>query len=200
LARRQRWPLPPRRAILVRLSRLSTSERAIKKHARRIRTRAVFAALAYLAASVSFSQSADLPNRHDALEGITTAGQPSEAGLAAIAAADYKSVIDLRGVNEDRGFDERQVVEMLGMSYVNLPVEGAAGVSYANAGALDKLLGELPKPVLVHCSTGNRVGALLALRAKANGADARSALELGVANGLAGLKPVVEEKLNAGYD
>jgi protein tyrosine phosphatase (PTP) superfamily phosphohydrolase (DUF442 family) len=76
----------------------------------------------------------------------------------------------------------------------------AAGVSYANAGALDKLLAELPKPVLVHCSTGNRAGALLALRAKANGADARSALELGVANGLAGLKPVVEEKLNAGHD
>jgi uncharacterized protein (TIGR01244 family) len=172
----------------------------MNQNACRIRTRAVFAALAYLAASASFSQPADLPNRHDALEGITTAGQLSDAGLAAIAAAGYKSVIDLRGVNEDRGFDERKAVEMIGMSYVNLPVAGAAGVSYANAGALDKLLAELPKPVFVHCSTGNRVGALLALRAKANGADAPSALELGVANGLAGLKPVVEEKLNAGHD
>ena len=162
--------------------------------------RAVFAALAYLAASVSFAQSADLPNRHDMLEGITTAGQPGEAALASIAAAGYKSVIDLRGTNEERGLDERKSVEMLGMSYVNLPVEGAAGVSYANASALDKLLAELPKPVLVHCSTGNRAGALLALRAKANGADARAALELGVANGLAGLKPVVEEKLKAGHD
>ena len=162
--------------------------------------RAAFAALAYLAASVSFAQSADLPNRHDALEGITTAGQPGEAALAALATAGYKSVIDLRGENEDRGIDERKAVEMLGMSYVNLPVEGAAGVSYANASALDRLLAELPKPVLVHCSTGNRAGALLALRAKVNGEDARAALDLGVANGLAGLKPVVEEKLNAGHD
>jgi uncharacterized protein (TIGR01244 family) len=161
---------------------------------------AAFAAFASLAASLSLAQSVDLPNRHDALDGITTAGQPSEAALTAIAAAGYKSVIDLRGANEDRGLDEKKTVELLGMSYVNLPVEGAAGVSYANASALDKLLAELPKPVLVHCSTGNRAGALLALRAKANGADAQAALELGLANGLVGLKPLVEEQLIAGHD
>jgi uncharacterized protein (TIGR01244 family) len=167
---------------------------------RTVRQLAAFAAFASLAASLSFAQSVDLPNRHDALDGITTAGQPSEAALTAIAAAGYKSVIDLRGANEDRGLDEKKTVELLGMSYVSLPVEGAAGVSYANASALDKLLAELPKPVLVHCSTGNRAGALLALRAKANGADAQAALELGLANGLVGLKPVVEEKLIAGHD
>jgi uncharacterized protein (TIGR01244 family) len=161
---------------------------------------AAFAALAYLTATVSLAQSADLPNRHDTLEGITTAGQPSEAALSALAAAGYRSVIDLRGANEDRGLDESKTAETLGLRYVNLPVEGAAGVSYANAEALDKLLAELPKPVLLHCSTGNRAGALLALRAKANGANTGAALELGLANGLAGLKPVVEEKLNAGHD
>jgi uncharacterized protein (TIGR01244 family) len=162
--------------------------------------RSCLAALACLVASVALAQVADLPNRHDALEGITSAGQPSKAALSAIASAGYKSVIDLRGVNEERGLDEKATVEMLGMRYANLPVDGAAGVTYANARALDNLLAELPKPVLVHCSTGNRSGALLALRARANGADAEAALELGVANGLAGLRPVVEEKLLAGHD
>jgi protein tyrosine phosphatase (PTP) superfamily phosphohydrolase (DUF442 family) len=86
------------------------------------------------------------------------------------------------------------------MGYVSLPVDGAAGVSYANAGQLDKLLAELPKPILLHCSSGNRVGALLALRAKARGMDDRAALELGVANGLLGLKSTVEQKLATGHD
>ena len=163
-------------------------------------SRTLLAVLACSAAAVALAQSAELPNRRDVLEGITSAGQPSAAALEAAAAAGYKSVIDLRAVTEDRGFDEKAKVEGLGMSYVNLPVDGAAGVSYANASALDKLLAEAPKPVLVHCASGNRVGALLALRAKTDGADSAAALELGVANGLGGLKGAVEQKLAEGHD
>lgn len=37
------------------------------------------------------------------------------------------SVIDLRALTEDRGFDQKAAVEGLGMSYVNLPVAGAGG-------------------------------------------------------------------------
>jgi len=153
-----------------------------------------------LGAGIAQAQSSELPNRHDVLEGVTTAGQPSAAALSAAAAAGYKTVIDLRALTEDHGLDEKQTVETLHMSYVNLPVEGAAGVTYANAAALDKLLAESPKPVLVHCTSSNRVGALLALRAKQKGADDKAALDLGVASGLAGLKPAVEKKLAAGHD
>lgn len=146
------------------------------------------------------AESGDLPNRKDPLAGITTAGQPDAAQLEAAAKAGFKSVIDLRGPNEDRGLDELAVVAKLGMSYVSLPVAGAAGVTYANATTLDKLLRDAPKPVLVHCSTSNRVGALLALRAKLGGADDKAALDTGVASGLAGLKPAVEQKLATGHD
>jgi uncharacterized protein (TIGR01244 family) len=163
-------------------------------------SRALLSLLACCGASLALAQSIDLPNRRDVLEGITAAGQPSRAALTAAAAAGYKSVIDLRAPNEDRGLDEQAAVEGLGMSYVNLPVDGSAGVSYANASALDKLLADAAKPVLVHCASGNRVGALLALRAKAHGADTAAALELGVASGLGSLKPVVEQKLAAGHD
>jgi len=163
--------------------------------------RAGIAVLACIGAGFALAQSAELPYRNQALEGVTTAGQPSEAALTAIAAAGYKAVIDLRGPNEDRGLaDEKKTVEMLGMSYVNLPIEGAAGVSYANARALDKLLAEADGPVLVHCTSSNRVGALLALRAKQLGADAETALEVGLASGLAGLKSLVEQKLGQGQD
>ena len=163
-------------------------------------SRAVLTLFALFGASLVLAQSVDLPNRRDVLEGITTAGQPNQAALSAAAAAGYRSVIDLRAPNEDRGLDEKAAVENLGMSYVNLPVDGTTGVSYANASALDKLLAEAPKPVLVHCASGNRVGALLALRAKAHGADDDAALKLGVATGLGSLKPIVEQKLAAGRD
>jgi uncharacterized protein (TIGR01244 family) len=162
--------------------------------------RVVLASLACVATGFAFAQSAELPNRRDVIEGVTAAGQPSAADLEAAAKAGYRSVIDLRAPTEDRGFDEKSKVEGLGMSYVSLPVEGAAGVTYANAGKLDKLLAELPKPILLHCSSGNRVGALLALRAKALGVDDGAALELGVANGLGSLKSAVEQKLATGHD
>jgi uncharacterized protein (TIGR01244 family) len=163
-------------------------------------SRSAATVLAFLATSLALAQSADLPNRHDEVKGITTAGQPSAEALSAVAAAGYKSVIDLRAPQEDRGLDEQKTVETLGMSYVNLPVAGADGVTYENAKALDRLLADLPKPVLVHCTSSNRVGALLALRAKLNGTDSEAALDLGLANGLAGLKPVVEKKLAEGHD
>lgn len=141
-----------------------------------------------------------LPNRHEPLAGITTAGQPNAAQLAAAAASGITTVIDLRGIAEDRGIDEEATVEELGMRYVALPVEGAADITYANAAALDKLLADAEGPVLIHCSSGNRAGALLALRAKLAGADAESALALGVAGGVTGLKATVEEKLEQGQD
>jgi uncharacterized protein (TIGR01244 family) len=147
-----------------------------------------------------FAQSTELPNRKDPVQGITTAGQPSADQLAAAAKSGIKTVIDLRGLAEDRGMDERVTVEKLGMSYVTLPVEGGNGVTYANATALDKLLANAKGPVLVHCATGNRAGALLALRDKLKGADNDSALAFGVASGLTGLKPAVEKKLAEGHD
>ena len=157
--------------------------------------RRTWAAFALFVAGAVLAQTPDVPNRHDPLPGITTAGQPSAANLEAVAKAGYKAVIDLRAVAEERGFDERAAVERLGMTYVSLPIDGAAGVTFENAAELDRLLAELPKPVLLHCSSANRAGALLALRARRNGADSAAALALGVASGLSGLKPAVEKKL-----
>jgi uncharacterized protein (TIGR01244 family) len=169
--------------------------------------RRVFSTFAIAAAFVSLcggavvAQSADLPNRKDPLAGITTAAQPSAEQLATAAASGFKIVIDLRGVSEDRGIaDEKAAVETLGMSYVALPIEGANGVTYANATVLDKLLAEAEGPVLIHCASGNRAGALLALRDKLTGADSEKALALGLASGLTSLKPTVEQKLAQGHD
>ena len=175
-----------------------TATQVVRTHHGRLAAMAIL--LAALTAGQSLAQSTATQNRKDPLPNITTAGQPSAEQLAAAAKSGIKTIIDLRGVNEDRGMDEKATVEKLGMSYVTLPVEGSPGVTYANATALDKLLAGAQKPVLIHCATGNRVGALLALRDKQSGASNEAALALGVASGLAGLKPAVEQKLAQGHD
>jgi uncharacterized protein (TIGR01244 family) len=129
------------------------------------------------------------------VDGVTSAGQPDEAALEVFADAGYATVIDLRGEAEDRGFDEAAVVEEMGLHYVALPIENGDAVSFENARKLDELLQEYPGPVLVHCGSGNRVGALLALRASLGGADDESALALGREGGLTGLESVVQERL-----
>jgi uncharacterized protein (TIGR01244 family) len=140
---------------------------------------------------------AQLPNRADPLPGITTSGQPTESALSELADEGYVAVIDLRGENEDRGIEEAATVERLGMRYVSIPVSGAAGVSYENAEALDAALADLEGPVLIHCASSNRVGALLSLRQHLLGENAADSLALGLEAGLSSpaLRETVETRL-----
>lgn len=129
--------------------------------------------------------------------GIVTSGQPDEAAFRNVAAAGYSTVIDMRAADEDRGLDEARLVEGLGMTYVPFPIAGKDDISFDKAAALDKLLSELDGPVLVHCASGNRVGALFALRAKTNGASSADALAIGKAAGMTRLTKLVRERLDS---
>ena len=127
---------------------------------------------------------------------IASAGQPDEAALRAFADAGYSAVIDLRGPQEDRGLDdEKATVEGLGMDYIALPITGRDALSFESASELDAILQGIDGPVLVHCGSGNRVGALLALRHSSQGAGDEAALELGRNAGLTGLEGLVKERL-----
>ena len=122
-------------------------------------------------------------------------GQPDAALLSAAKDAGYVAVIDLRTAGEERGMDEADVVESLGMSYHLIEVAGAGGVTFENATELDGVMAGIDGPVLLHCRTGNRVGALLALRASMNGASDEEALATGKASGLTSLEGAVAEQL-----
>ncbi len=129
------------------------------------------------------------------VDGLTSAGQPDEQQLALFAEAGYVAVVDLRGESESRGLDEAATVANLGMDYVNLPISGAASISWQNAAKLEEILLSYDGPVLVHCGSGNRVGALLALSKSKNGADEEEAVSYGRSAGLTGLEPVVRSRL-----
>lgn len=124
--------------------------------------------------------------------GLHTGGQPSEQDLQSFATQGVRTVIDLRSDSEPRGYDEAAAVKAQGMRYERLPISGADDLTSANASALKQLLDNSGHPVLVHCASGNRAGALLALMAQQEeGASRDAALELGRKAGLKSLEPAV---------
>ncbi len=130
------------------------------------------------------------------VDGLSTAGQPDEAGFKVFADNDYAAVIDLRTEGEDRGLDEAPVVEDLGMEYVLLPI-GRGDITFEKAAELKRVLDQYDEPVLLHCGSSNRVGALLALQEYAETGDREAALEAGREAGLKSLESAVIEEIES---
>jgi uncharacterized protein (TIGR01244 family) len=137
-----------------------------------------------------------LPNGREPLPGVLTGGQPSRAQLEALAGAGYRTVVNLRAPGEEMPVSSADV-EALGMRYVHIPIAGRDDLTSVKAGELGALLADpSARPLAIHCASGNRVGALLALEAAhVEGRPADEALELGRSAGLGGLEPAVREAL-----
>ena len=128
---------------------------------------------------------------------LLTAGQPTPADFEALAAAGLKHVINLRPTTEDAGFDEAALAAKLGLSYTLVAVAGPGDLDLAHTKELDAALAKASSgPVLVHCASSNRVGALLALRAGwLQGKSTEEALAVGRAGGLTKMEPAVQQLL-----
>ena len=92
---------------------------------------------------------------------IATAGQPAESAWGALAQAGYRTVVDLRAPNEPRGYDEPGAVRAAGLDYVSLPITQATLSDEAFDAFRAIVRDPARRPVVVHCATSNRVGALL---------------------------------------
>jgi len=134
----------------------------------------------------------------ESVDGITSSGQPDEEALKVFAESGYTVVIDMRGPDEDRGMDNYEgAVESTGMQYLAFPVVGAGQVNFETAVKLDEVLRGIDGPVLMHCGSGNRVGAVLALRESLNGASHEESIEFGKDAGMTRLEPRVREVLES---
>lgn len=135
---------------------------------------------------------------HQPRAGLYTAGQPEPAAWQVAASAGITTVINLRPAAEMDGRDEAAEVAAAGIAYYELPVAGAADVNLGNATALRRLIDQAPGPVLVHCASGNRVGALLALGEMARGDMTQDeALAFGRSAGLGSLETRVREVMRS---
>jgi uncharacterized protein (TIGR01244 family) len=157
------------------------------------------AAAFLLLASICLAETAQLGllNEKHPLPDVVTAGQPTVEQLAAAQAAGYKTIVNLRPAAEVPELDEAAEARKLGFEYVAIPVAGAADLTEEKARQLLALLNdEGKKPMLVHCGSSNRVGALVAVgRAKLEGKGADEALALGKEAGLTSLEPAVRQIL-----
>lgn len=133
---------------------------------------------------------------HTPTENLVTGGQPSREELAALKEAGVTKIINLRGPDEVVPFDSKTEAETLGMEYVSLPISGAADITAENARALHQSLQEKDDTVFLHCASGNRVGALLAIAThQIDGKPVHDALALGRSAGLGSLEDKVRSVL-----
>jgi len=92
---------------------------------------------------------------------VLTAGQPSAAQLSQLALSGVKTVIDLRSPSEAREFDEPVTVRDAGLNYRNIPVTPGTLGDHEFDEIRTLLRDENARPVLLHCGSANRVGAVL---------------------------------------
>ncbi|MFO7306176.1 MAG: sulfur transferase domain-containing protein [Gammaproteobacteria bacterium] len=111
--------------------------------------------------------------------------------------AGVEHIVSLRPAEETPGFDEAHAAAQHGLVYHSIPIRGAESLTVDNVRKLDRILHEIgDASALLHCSSGNRVGALIALReAWLYGRPVEHAIAVGREWGLTKLEPTVRELL-----
>lgn len=149
--------------------------------------------------SPSLAEMPALPQLAEPAKGVFTSGRLSDVDIVSIQRSGIHEVIDLTLDGETPDFDEAAAARNRGMVYHNLPIKGADGLSMENVLAFDALLRSAKRPVLVHCASSNRVGAIAALKAAwVDGASAEQAIVVGKSWGLKGLEAEVKSRLESG--
>lgn len=155
-------------------------------------------------ASPSDAPSADAPHlpvpKHlHPFPGVLTGGQPSIKNLEVARHKGFRSVINLRVDGESGSLPtDKEAARALGMRYVSIPIAGAADYNIENAQRLaDALEGTDRLPALVHCGSGNRVGALFAIKAfHLDGKGVEESIEIGKSAGLTKSEPAIRKILS----
>jgi uncharacterized protein (TIGR01244 family) len=130
--------------------------------------------------------------------------QPTEDGLSVANKLGIQSVVCLRDATEGPNppylpFDaaEDTTLTGLGMNFVNIPFPHSAALTQqlfaVRAASVVAVLGQLPKPLLMHCSSGDRASALWAIHLMVNcGLIKQDAIKYAAISGLKVFLPFVQ--------
>ena len=129
-------------------------------------------------------------------ENTIVCGALDEEKVAALAAAGVEVVLNLQP-DDELSFDEKAAIERAGMHYEQLPISGAADLKQLKILAFDNILRQHHgKKIAMHCGSGNRAGAAIALRAGwLRGRKMDTAMERGRSHGLTKLAEEVHNRL-----
>ncbi len=121
---------------------------------------------------------------------LAVSGKPSKEGFASLKAAGFRTAIDLRQPREGVA-QAREAVEAQDLAFVSVPVAPDT-FSLGDVAKVEAVLSDQKaSPVLLYCSSSNRVGATLAVIAYRRGRTKEEALAEGRK---AGLKSPAMEK------
>jgi protein tyrosine phosphatase (PTP) superfamily phosphohydrolase (DUF442 family) len=129
------------------------------------------------------------------MPGVVTGGAPSQEDLVNARLLGFNTVISLLPVQESMA--EASAARSLGMRFVPIPIADARALTKENAQRLGDVLADPDaRPLILHCASGNRAGALLALWAYfVDGQAIDDALALGERAGMKSLFLEVRTKL-----
>jgi len=142
----------------------------------------------------------DIPDAFMPFDDLLIGGQPTQVDLRLAAEEGYTTIVNLLPDDELPEWYTRSFIEdELGLHYYRIPVADAEDVTEENAEELAAIVDDADLfPVLMHCSSGNRVGALFAARAYyLAGDDVEQALEVGRTSGLTELEEPLREQWSA---
>jgi len=106
----------------------------------------------------------DIPNFHQVDDLLYRGGLPNQEGLNQLKSLGIKTIISLRGEDEE-SLQEENSVRVLGMNFYNLPMSVYNRPSDEQVlDFLEIVLTKSNQPVFVHCSSGrDRTGAMVAM-------------------------------------
>jgi uncharacterized protein (TIGR01244 family) len=126
--------------------------------------------------------------------GIATGGTVRPDALATLKSLGFVTVLDLRAA-EERPELEKAAAEQAGLHYINIPIADAPPTE-AQIAAFGRIVEDTGTyPLLVHCGSGNRVGALWTLYRTRAGIPFAAALAEGRRIGLQGAREAVVRQL-----
>lgn len=104
-----------------------------------------------------------VPNFQPLSARVAAGGPPTAEQIAAMPSQGYATIINLRTDSEPGVDAEAKAAERAGLHYVRIPVSGST-LDLATASAVRQALRDAPDgDILLHCGSGNRVGAVWGL-------------------------------------
>ncbi len=112
---------------------------------------------------------------------------PDQAALRQAAEAGFRTIVNFRTAEEKQDVspvEEHRIVEKAGVNYLHFPV-AADELDNEMVDDFRRYLDDLAGPILLHCATGKRAGAMTLMALAADkGLDGDDALELGRKTGI----------------
>jgi uncharacterized protein (TIGR01244 family) len=143
-----------------------------------------------LAAGAGIPDTLDAPNYKRLSPSLAVSGKPSKEALASLQASGFRTAVDLRQPAEGVS-SAREAVEAQGLRFVSVPVSPET-FTLEDAKRVEAVLSDQKAaPVLLFCSSSNRVGGVIAVIERVRG---RSKEEAFAEGRKAGLKSPAMEK------